>query len=90
MKISTYHTLTAKELMKKIPQLANLSVSIIERVCLVQLKLPSLNMERKSLLNKRMKIDRLEFATRYSHWDVEQLKKVIFGDESHFELRLGN
>jgi hypothetical protein len=47
-------------------------------------------MERKPLLNKRMKNDRLELARRYSHWGVEQLKKVIFSDESHFELRLGN
>jgi hypothetical protein len=34
-----------------------------------------------------MKNDRLEFARPYVHWGVEEWKRVIFSDESHFELR---
>jgi hypothetical protein len=37
-----------------------------------------------------MKNDRLEFARRYANWGVEEGKKVMFSDESHFELRFGN
>ncbi len=47
-------------------------------------------MADKPLLTERMKNDRLKFARRYAHWGVEEWKHVMFSDESHFELRMGN
>ena len=75
---------------KNIPELADVSVRTIQRICHDQLKMPSRKMADKPLLTDRMKKDRLEFARRYRHWGVEQWKKVMFSDESHFELRFGN
>jgi transposase len=83
-------SITGKTLKKNIPDLANVSVRTISRVCREKLKLPSRKMADKPLLTDRMKNDRLEFARRYAHWGVEEWKKVMFSDESHFELRFGN
>ncbi len=47
-------------------------------------------MADKPLINERMKNDRLEFARQHAHWGVEEWKKVMFSDDSHFELRFGN
>jgi hypothetical protein len=47
-------------------------------------------MADKPLINKRMKKDRLEFPRQHAHWGVEEWKKVIFIEESHFECRFGN
>ena len=82
--------ITAKVLKKKIPVLANVSVRTIQRTCHDTLKLPSRKMADKPLLTDRMKNARLEFARQYEHWGVEEWRKVMFSDESHFELRFGN
>jgi hypothetical protein len=47
-------------------------------------------MADKHLINKRMNNDRLEFARQNAYWEVKEWKKVMFNDETHFELRLGN
>jgi hypothetical protein len=44
-------------------------------------------MPEKPLLPPRMMDARLDFARRYQNWTVEDWKKVMFSDESHFELR---
>jgi hypothetical protein len=60
-------SITGKTLKKNIPDLANVSVRTISRVCREKLKLPSRKMADKPLLTDRMKNDRLEFARRYAH-----------------------
>lgn len=82
-------TMTAASLKKAIPELANVSIRRIQEVCKNDLKLPSRKMADKPLLNDRMKEDRLRFARAYGHWGVEEWRKVMFSDESHFELRFG-
>jgi hypothetical protein len=47
-------------------------------------------MRKKPLLTERMRIQRLEFANTYRHWNEDDWKQVMFSDESHFELRFGN
>ncbi len=37
-----------------------------------------------------MKDKRLAFYERYRNWTVEDWKKVMFSDESHFEPTFGN
>jgi hypothetical protein len=71
-------TIIAKNLKKDIPQLADLSVRTIQKICHDKLQLPSRKMADKPLINEKMKNDRLEW------------KKVMFSNESHFELRFRN
>ncbi len=47
-------------------------------------------MASKPLHNEKMTAKRLEFAYQYQHWVVEEWKKVMFCEESHFELRFDN
>jgi hypothetical protein len=46
-------------------------------------------MAEKPRLSQRMMDAGLDFARRYQNWTVEDWKKVMFSDESHFELRFG-
>ena len=39
---------------------------------------------KKQLLTEAMRKKRLHWAKKYQHWTVEDWKKVIFSDESHF------
>ncbi len=39
-------------------------------------------MRKKPLLTERMRIQTLEFANAYRHWDEEYWKQVMFSDES--------
>ena len=82
--------LTAKQLKERIPGLALVNVRWIQRLCKDKLKLPSRKMAKKPLLSQRMKDQRLAFAMEYRDWGVEQWKDVMFSDESHFELHLGD
>lgn len=83
-------TLTAKQIKSTFPELQQVSVRTIQHACLKDLKLPSRKMAKKPLLNERMKAQRLEFAMQYRNWSANDWKKVMFSDESHFELRFGN
>ncbi len=47
-------------------------------------------MASKPLHNEKMTAKRLEFANQYQLWGVEEWKKVMFCEESHFELRFDN
>jgi hypothetical protein len=60
-----------------------------QKLCKDKLKMPSIKMGTKPLLNQRMREQRLEFARAYGGWTLEQWKAVMFSDESHFELQLG-
>ena len=83
-------TLTAGQLKALMPALANTSIRTIQRMCLDRLKLPSRKMAAKPLITQAMKDKRLAFAQRYGGWTEEDWKKVMFSDESHFELRFAN
>jgi hypothetical protein len=61
-------TIIAKNRKKDIPQLADISVRTIQKICHDKLQLPSRKMADKPLINKRMKNDRLEFARQHAHW----------------------
>jgi transposase len=88
--ISNNPSITAKAIKSSLPELAAISVRTIQSWCKDQLKLPCRKMVNKPLLTDRMRNDRLTFARRYAHWGVEQWKKVMFSDESHFQLTFGN
>ena len=45
---------------------------------------------RKPLLNDKHRRKRLDFAKRYQSWTSEDWKKVIFSDESRFQLFYSN
>jgi len=79
-------TLTAKELKASIPDLHHLSIRSIQRLCQKDLALPCRMMAKKPLLTDKMKEKRLASCRQYGHWTPDQWKKVLFSDESHFEL----
>ena len=80
-------TLTARSLKRLVPGLANTSIRQIQDICLKKLNLPSRKMARKPVLTDKMREKRLAFAHQYGHWTVDDWKKVMFSDESHFELQ---
>ena len=80
-------TLTAKNLKERIPGLQHLGIRAIQKICLKKCNLPSRKMAAKPLLTEKMKQKRVAFAHQYGHWTVEDWKKVMFSDESHFELQ---
>jgi len=41
---------------------------------------------KKPLLTESMKKQRIAIAKQHVHWTSEQLKKVIFSDESNFQV----
>jgi hypothetical protein len=63
--------LTAKQLKGLLPALENISIRTIQRLCLMNLKLPSRKMAPKPLLTQAMKDKRLAFCKRYWNWTVE-------------------
>ena len=83
-------TLTAGQLKALMPALANTSIRTIQRMCLEKLKLPSRKMAAKPLITQAMKDKWLAFAQCYGGWGIEDWKKVMFSDKSHFELRFAN
>ncbi len=80
-------TLSAKQLRASIPGLQHLKIRQIQKLCQKDLALPCRKMANKPLLTEAMKEKRLAFANQYGHWTVDQWKKVMFSDESHFELK---
>jgi hypothetical protein len=83
-------TLTAKKLKQLIPELEDVKVRTIQNISKAKLGLPSRKMAKKPLLTDRMKPQRLKFASQYEKWTVEEWMKVMFLDESNFELRFGS
>jgi hypothetical protein len=88
-KMQTNPSLTAVK-QKRVTALANVSIRSIQDCCLKDLKLPSRRKAKKPLLNERMKEQRLAFAREHVTWSVDDWKRVMFSDESHFELRFGS
>jgi hypothetical protein len=65
----------------RIPELEGISVRTIQRACKQTLKMPYRTMRKKPLLTEWMRIQRLEFANAYRHWDEYDWKQVMFSDE---------
>ncbi len=82
-------TLTAKNLKARLLDLENISIRTIQENCQKTLGFPCRKMAEKPLLSRRMMDARLDFARRYQNWTVEDWKKVMFSDDSHFELCFG-
>jgi hypothetical protein len=85
-KLARNLALTAKELKASIPDLHHLSIRSIQRLCQKDLALPCRMMAKKPILTDKMKEKRLAFCRQYGHWTPDQWKKVMFSDESHFEI----
>ncbi len=83
-------TLSAKQLKVLVPALVSLSIRSIQRLCAKNLNLPSRKMAAKPLLTQAMREKQLAFCQHYRNWTVDDWKKVMFSDESHFELRFAN
>jgi hypothetical protein len=77
-------TLTAGELKKRIPALADKAECSVQHALQKYLKMPSRVMAMKPLLTSKMMVKRLKFAKKYAHWTPEDWSKVMFSDESTF------
>ena len=82
-------SLSGKQLKVRIPELEGVAIRTIQYHCNKTLELPTRRMVKKPLLNCRMMDQRLDFARQYQRWTVDDWKKVMFSDESRFELRFG-
>ena len=79
-------TLSARQLKALMPDLQHLATRSIQNICHKTLALPSRKMAKKPVLTEQMKEKRMTFCHQYGHWTVDDWKKVMFSDESHFEL----
>ena len=79
-------TLSARQLKALMPDLQHLATRSIQNICQKTLALPSRKMAKKPVLTEQMKEKRMTFCHQYGHWTVDDWKKVMFSDESHFEL----
>ena len=79
------HHLSASEL-KEMHQdhLENVSIRCIEQRLKKDLMIPSHRAASKTLLIPRKRKKRLKFALRYLHLGVDDMKKVVWSDESTF------
>ena len=84
--------LTALELKNLHPELLeNVAVCTIQHRLQKGLGLPSRKAANKPLLTERMKKQCIAFAKKYIHWMPAQWKRVMFSDESNFQvLRVGS
>jgi transposase len=82
--ISREPTLTAGELKKLMPSLADTAERSVQHALLKYLEMPSRVMAMKPLLTPKMKMKRLNFAKKYAHWTPEDWSKVMYSDESTF------
>ena len=71
--------------------LENVAVRTIQHRLQKGLGLPSRKAAKKPLLTERMKKQRIAFAKKYIHWTPAQWKRVMFSDESNFQVfRVGS
>ena len=71
--------------------LSNVRVRTIQHRLQKDLGLPSRTAAKKPHINDRMKEQRLAFAKKHAHWTPTQWKKVMFSDESTFQVfRVGS
>ncbi len=77
-------TLTAGELKKTIPSLADKAERSVQHALQKYLKMPSRVMAMKPLLTSKMMVKRLKFAKKYAHWTPEDWSKMMYSDQSTF------
>ena len=84
--------LTALELQTLHPNLLeNVTIRTVQHPLQKDLDLPSRKAAKKPLFTERMKKRCLAFAKKYAHWTTEEWKKVMFSDESNFQVfRMGS
>ena len=79
--------LTALELQNLYPELLQeIKIQTVQHLLQKDLDLPCRTAAKKSLINKRIKKQRLAFAKKHAHWTIEQWRKVMFSDESNFQV----
>lgn len=79
--------ITGAQLKENHPKLLeNVAVRTVMHRLQKDLKLPSRTAARKPLLTDRMRKARLAFAKKYGHWTKEDWSKVMWSDESTFQL----
>ena len=79
--------LTDLELKNLHPEpLENVAVHTIQHRLQKGLGLPSRKADKKPLLTVQMKKQCIAFAKKYIHWTPAQWKRVIFSDESNFQV----
>ena len=69
----------------KVNEKIEVSANTIRRV-LKRNGLRSRVKQKKPLLSKKHRKSRLTFAKKYQHWTVEDWKKVVWSDESKFQI----
>ena len=78
--------LTALELQNLHPELLQqVKIQTVQYRLQKDLDLPSCKAAKKPLINERMKNQRLAFA-KHAHWTTEQWRKVMFSNESNFQV----
>ena len=76
---------------KKNPSLLkNIAVRTIQHRLQKEHKMPARHAAKKPLLTKAMKKKRLDFCRKNKDWSSEQWQKVMFSDESTFQVVRGN
>ena len=85
------HHLSASEL-KEILQnhLGNVSIRCIEKRMKKDLMISSHRATSKTLLIPRKRKKRLQFVLRSLHWSVDDMKKVVWSDETTFQCISSN
>ena len=66
--------------------LGHVSQRTIQHRLQKELGLPSRRAAKKPYLTSRMRRKRLDFCARYGHWTKEDWSKVLFSDESTFQV----
>ena len=85
------HHLSASELTEMHQDhLGNASIRCIEQCLKRDLMLSSHRAASKTLLIPCKRKKRLRFALRYLHWSVDDMKKVVWSDESTFQCITSN
>lgn len=80
-------TLTARKLKESNPQLlSTVSVRSVSRYVKKKLNLPSRRAARKPLLKPNHKLKRIVFARKYSAWSIENIRSILWSDESTFTV----
>ena len=64
----------------------NVALRTIQHRLQKGLGLPSRKAAKKSLLTERMKKQLIAFAKKYIHWKSALWKRVMFSDESNFQV----
>ena len=68
-------------------QISDISTRTIRRRLVAKFQCHARKPLKKPLLTKRMRLKRVQFCQQYRHWTSEQWRRVMFSDESSFEMK---